>query len=143
MAQPNPPDQVLRDGQDIPQHVYLKFIKRLIYCSLQQCLKLVQSIFNLQSRLWVLDISIIIRVGDRIGRGVRESQALGGSSKKAGLKTRYRLVDEVVYRVDYVVDEGLNRENQNCCTTTLAACFVTIPLVGKKVYYVCLPEACS
>ena len=112
MAQPNPPDQVLRDGQDIPQHVYLKFIKRLIYCSLQQCLKLVQSIFNLQSRLRVLDIPIIIRVGDRIGRGVRESQALGGSSKKAGLETRYCLVDEVVYRVDDVVDEGLTGKSE-------------------------------
>ena len=143
MAQPNPPDQVLRDGQDIPQHVYLKFIKRLIYCSLQQCLKLVQSIFNLQSRLWVLDIPIIIRVGDRIGRGVRESQALGGSSKKAGLKTRYRLVDEVVYRVDDVVDEGLTGKIRTAAQRPSAGCFVTIPLAGQEGLYVCLPEACS
>src|SRR5438034_401908 len=99
MAQPNPPNQILRDGQDIPQHVYLKLVKCLIYRRLQQRLELVQSILNLQLRFWVLDIPVGVGLADRIDRCVRESQALGRRCEEASLKTRYCLVDEVVYRV--------------------------------------------
>lgn len=67
-----------------------------------------QAILNLQFRLWINNIPVLVRVGDGgTVRRMRETQAFGRGGKQTGFETRDRLVDEVVDRVDHVVNEGL------------------------------------
>ena len=65
MRQPHPPHQIIRDLENIPQHVNLKLVKRPVDRGLQQRLELVQPILNLQPRLGVLDVSVLVGVRDR------------------------------------------------------------------------------
>ena len=107
MRQPNGPYYLLWHSQDIPQDVDLKLIKRLIDRRLQQCLKLLQPILDFQPRLGVLDISVLVCVRNRRVGVVLESEFFRWSVEKPVFETRDSLVDEIVYGVDYVVDEGL------------------------------------
>lgn len=108
MLQPHPREQVLRHSEDIPQHVDLKFVKRLIHIGLEQRLQLVQPVLNLKLRLGVNHIAIFVGFGDRgTVAGMRKAQAFWWGGKQARLQTRNRLVNQVIYRVDNVIYERL------------------------------------
>lgn len=62
MRQSHPRRQIVRDRQDVPQCINLKFIKRLVDGRFEQCLKLMHTILELGRRFWVLNITIAISV---------------------------------------------------------------------------------
>ena len=78
MRQPHPPHQIVRNLENIPQHINLKLVKRPIDRGLKQRLQLMQPILNLQPRLGVLDVSVLVCIGDRVCGGcVLETEAFG------------------------------------------------------------------
>lgn len=109
MIQSQPIHQILRHGEDIPQHVNLEFIKGFIDRCLEQGLELMQAILNLKFGFWVLNIAICVCIGYcRRVLILAKSEAFRRCGQQAGLETRDSLVDEVIYRIDDVVDQRLS-----------------------------------
>lgn len=88
MFKPHPEEQILRHGENIPQHVNLKLVERLIDICFEQCLQLMQPILNFQLRLRINDVAILVRIRNR-GAVTRmtEPQALRRCRKQARLQT--------------------------------------------------------
>ena len=84
VPQSNPTNQILRYGENVSQHVDFKFIICLVDSRFEQCLQLMQAIFDFQFRLWIDHIPVFVGVRD--GRTivcVREAQAFGGCTEQA------------------------------------------------------------
>ena len=76
MRQSNPAYEILRHSENVSQHVNFELIKGLVDGRFEQRLQLMQTIFNLQSRLRVHHVAVFVCVGDgRAVTGVRKSQA--------------------------------------------------------------------
>jgi hypothetical protein len=106
MRQPDRSQQLCRHGQDISQHVDLEFVKGLVDRRLQQRFQLVQAILDLESRFGILDVSVLVGVWDCVCV-VLEAEPLGWRVQQTVFQAGDGLVDEVVDRVDDVVDNGL------------------------------------
>lgn len=103
--------QVLRHSENIPQDIDLKLVKRFINIGFEQRLQLVQPVLNLQLRLRINNIAILISVGDGgTVAGMRETQTLGRRGQQAGFQTGDGLVDQVIDRVDNIIYERLGGE---------------------------------
>lgn len=120
MSKSHPTQQVFRYSEDVSQDVDFEFIKRLVNRRLEQCLKLMQPVLNLQSRLRVVDIAVCISV--RNGRrvvGVAKTQALGGRRQQTRFKAGDSLIDEVVDGIDDIVYQGLSFSSLPLATIVL------------------------
>lgn len=67
-----------------------------------------EAILDLQPGFGVLYVPIVVRVRDG-ARAMSEAQSLRRGRLEPVFQTRYRLVDEVVYRIYNIVYEGLLR----------------------------------
>jgi len=71
-----------------------------------------QAILNLKFSFWVLDIAVRVCIGYcRRVLIMAESKAFRRRGQQAGLKTRYSLVDEVINRIDDIVDQRLAEDS--------------------------------
>lgn len=104
MTQSHPRRQPLFHSQDIPQRIYLEFIKRLVRRVHKQRLELVASVFDL-ILLQTLVLSHL-RFCEVCGFG--EAELLRREVQETGLDGFDGPVDYGVYGVDYVVNEGLD-----------------------------------
>lgn len=108
MFELHPREQILGNGEDVPQHVDLELIECLVDIGFKKCLQLVQSILDLKFRLWIDNVSILISLmNDSSVTVVGKPQSLWGSVNETRFEAGDRLVDQVVDRVDNVVYKGL------------------------------------
>jgi len=119
VGEPHPTDQVRRHGQDISQHVDLKFVKVLVDRRVQQCFQFVKAFFDLVLGLGILQPAIVVPFTrwDRL-----EAQSFGRDREQAGLETADSLIDEIVDRVDDVVNQRLCGHQHRPSTTERSCC---------------------
>lgn len=102
MRQPDPPRQLIRHRQNIPQRINLKLVKRLVHRRLQQGFQLVHAVLD-------LDLGDLVLAAVRGGGEVPVVEAEG--RRRDGEETVFDgfdgAVDDSVDGVDDFVDEGL------------------------------------
>ena len=88
MRQSNPAYEILRHSKNVSQHVDFEFIKGLVDGRFEQRLQLMQTIFNLQSRLRVHHVAVFVCVGDgRAVTGVRKPQSFWRRREQSRFET--------------------------------------------------------
>ena len=101
-------NQILRHSENVPEHVDFEFIKGLVDSRLEQRLQLMQPILNLQFRLWVDHVAVLVGIRDRrTVTGVRKAQAFGRGREQARFKTGDGLVNQIVDRVNNIIYKRL------------------------------------